>query len=230
MSATQPIDTTGTNIATDLTAQTIANIELDDLLEHIAKKVKASTSNDENVLTSSEPSPTNRGPIYSNDERPETPKNLEFVPYSKKIIIPPRDSYITDLPNMKFSHNNPYLVIALKLDFYNDQCTTMQQNDLIQNAQNIKEQVKEITINKTYTKMEQRKAVLEDKSIYFKFETTESSSQKKEDDTISITSNTYQQRMDMDEISNAIVEGTKILHQLYSLVVTNKNYIIASME
>ncbi|CAG8651082.1 45636_t:CDS:2 [Gigaspora margarita] len=39
-----------------------------------------------------------------------------------------------------------------------------------------------------------------------------------------------QRKMDMDEISNTTVEGTKILHQSYSSVVTNKNQILASME
>ncbi|CAG8714653.1 23165_t:CDS:2, partial [Gigaspora margarita] len=130
ISATQPMDTTGTNITTNPMAQTIANIELDSLPEHTAKKVKASTSNDENALTSLELSPTNRAPTHINDERPEPPKNLNS------------DSHDTDLPDMKFSHDNPYLVIASKPDLHDNQCITMQQNDPTQNTQNINEQVK----------------------------------------------------------------------------------------
>ncbi|CAG8714642.1 23164_t:CDS:2 [Gigaspora margarita] len=78
--------------------------------------------------------------------------------------------------------------------------------------------------------MGQRRTVLEDESIYFDFKTTESSSLKKDNDMTSTTSNMHQHKMDMDKISNATVEGTKILHQLYSSVVTNKNQILTSME
>ncbi|CAG8637595.1 2141_t:CDS:2 [Gigaspora margarita] len=184
MSATQPIDTTGTNTATDQMAQTIANMEPNRLLEHTAKK----------------------SPTHNNDERPEPPKNLEIVLPPEKTIIPPRVSHGKDLPDMKFLYNNPYLVIVPKLDLCDDQCTTMQQNDPIQNTQNIEKQVKEITIDETHTIIGQRRTVLEDESIYFNFETTESSSSKKEDDMISTTSNTHQHKMDMNIISNATVE------------------------
>ncbi|CAG8689558.1 28704_t:CDS:2 [Gigaspora margarita] len=115
------------HIITNQMVQTIANIELDGLPEHTAKKVKATTPNEEYVIAPSESYPTTN----------------------------------MNLPDMKFLHNNPYLVIASKLDLYNDQCTTMQQNEPIQNIQNIKEQVKEVTIDRTHTIMEERRAVLE---------------------------------------------------------------------
>ncbi|CAG8687601.1 36406_t:CDS:2 [Gigaspora margarita] len=88
---------------------------------------------------------------------------------------------------------------------------TNTENDLIQINQNIDEQVKKITTDATHTITEQRRAVLEDKSIYFNFETTESSFLKKEDDMISTTSNTHWHKMNMDEISNATIEDTKII-------------------
>ncbi|CAG8651093.1 45637_t:CDS:1 [Gigaspora margarita] len=61
-------------LTTDQIAQTIVNMELDGLLEHTAKKVKTSTSNDDNMLTLLESSPTSTGPIHNNDKRPEPQK------------------------------------------------------------------------------------------------------------------------------------------------------------
>ncbi|CAG8853878.1 25133_t:CDS:2, partial [Gigaspora margarita] len=100
-----------------------------------------------------------------NDETMELPKFSITVPSSEKTNVPYKNSHSTDLLGIKFSHNNLYIVIAPVADPHNNQDTTMQQPDQIQNAQNVTEQVKETTINGTDTQMDERRSLLEDENL-----------------------------------------------------------------
>ncbi|CAG8778977.1 7783_t:CDS:1, partial [Gigaspora margarita] len=112
------------------------------------KKVKVSTSskNDTLIITSSLPTQMT---LIQNDEMIEPPKNLTIVLPLKKASIPHKKSHGTDLPGMKFSYDNPYIVTALATDFHDDQDITMQQGNQIQDTQKVIEHVQETTIDET---------------------------------------------------------------------------------
>ncbi|CAG8803501.1 9800_t:CDS:2, partial [Gigaspora margarita] len=135
-----------------------------------------------------------------------TDENQTTVPPSEKTNVPPTNSHSTDLPNIKFSHNNPYLLQQPVPTLIN---------------QDTHEQNKDVIIDGSNTLEQEMQALLANESIFFNFGTQESGPPKSENERTSHTDNTSNYVMDTNAASNATIEGTKVPHQLYSSVVTN---------
>ncbi|CAG8551916.1 12024_t:CDS:1 [Gigaspora margarita] len=178
MLATQSMNTSSEDTTNHQDTQTIESIDIDGLPKHTAKKVKASISSENNTIITKSPLFTQMT-LTQKDEMMEPPKNPTIVPSPEKASVSHKQSHGTDLPDMKFLHDNPYIVIAPIADSHADQNITMQQSDQIQNIQKIIEQVKKTTIDKTGTIEEARKAVLDDESIYIEFKLTNAGPQKR---------------------------------------------------
>ncbi|CAG8614871.1 13367_t:CDS:2 [Gigaspora margarita] len=160
MSATQSMNTSSEDTTDHQNIQTIESMDIDGLPKHAAKKVKASTSSENDTLITTSPLSTQMM-LIQNDKKMEPPKNSTIVLPSEKDSIPHKKTHGTDLPGMKFSHDNSYIVIAPAADFYNDQDITMQQCDQTQDTQKVIEHAQETTIDEMGNIEETRKAVLE---------------------------------------------------------------------
>ncbi|CAG8648199.1 25057_t:CDS:2 [Gigaspora margarita] len=229
MSATQSMDTSSEDTTIHQNIQTAESMDIDGLPKHTAKKVTASTNSENNTLITTSPLPI-QTTLTQNDKTIEPPKNSTTDLLPEKASVPYKKSHSTDPPGMKFSHDNSYIVIAPAADPHDDQDITMQHGDQTQDTQKVIEHVQETTIDEMGKIEGERKAILEDQSIYIDFELTNTGPTKKGDNAQSITSHTTPHRMDTDANSNATIEGTEIPHHSYSSVLKNKDQILQEIE
>ncbi|CAG8534632.1 33415_t:CDS:2 [Gigaspora margarita] len=215
MSAIQPMDTTITDTTTNQNIQITDSMELDKLLKHIAKKLKAATYARIPMILPTELLHTCKT-LTQNDETPELPKISKIMLSCKKASILRTVSHDTVLLDIKFLHNNPYIVIMTMRDFLKDYCITIQQSNLMHNLQKVNEPVQDKTDGRLSTITDANQVLLEDESIYFNFVTTGSGPQKMEDDMDATSNNTYQDMKDTNTISNTIVED-QILKDMWSV-------------
>ena len=179
-------------------------MEIDGSLEHSKKKLKTSTLEETNTAVPAEPAATQE--ISSqNDRMPEPPKITMITPLPKTEIVPNVDPQQSELPNIKFSHNNPYIVIAPTQESHKEQGITMQLPDTMQITQDKDNHAYDPNMEMTSTLEEERRAVLEDESIYLDDTISDTNPQNKDDDAISTISNTKSHIMDTHALPNATV-------------------------
>ncbi|CAG8806151.1 16181_t:CDS:2 [Gigaspora margarita] len=152
------------------------------------------------------------------DELPkQTAKKIKATISAEIPIEPPIELLLTrQNPTPNDETPEPQKSWKSHYALHKDQCMTIQQSDIIQSTQKVQEQVLDTINGRPSTTMDARQALLEDESIYFNFETTESGPQKMEEETYT----------DADAISNTTVEGTRIPHQSYSSAVINKEQLL----
>ncbi|CAG8755703.1 4638_t:CDS:2, partial [Gigaspora margarita] len=115
----------------------------------------------------------------------------------------------TDLPDIKFLHDNPYIDKMHMPDPNEKPRELLQQLDLAQDNKHTNEQNKDVAMDRSITC---------GRINLLRLRSYRTRTPNSEDDITPITDNTIQHMMDTDAASNATIEGTKVLHRLYSSV------------
>ncbi|CAG8833801.1 20430_t:CDS:2, partial [Gigaspora margarita] len=156
------------------------SMDLDNLPSHTAKKVKATLLEEISTATPIELLPTQTA-LAQNDKKLEPLKILQDTSIPKKG---------TDLPDIKFSHNNPYIV-------------KMHMPDPNKKPQELLQQPDPAQVNE-YTNKQNKNVAMDRKP----------GPPNSEDDMTPIIGNTTQHMMDTNAISNATIEGTKTINNI----------------